>query len=99
MKDPIRISEAATLYGCSRNRVYELIRSGKLKSEEMLGLAVVSRENILQISEENKRRRELWLKTNREKFREGQLVAAASHKRPPQTLGRKLPRNCLDSIS
>lgn len=60
IKDAVRISDAAKIYGCSRGRIYDLIEAGKLPSWETWGFTVVSRSQVEELSEKNKERREKW---------------------------------------
>ena len=50
MKELIRVSEAAGVYGCDRRRIYQLISEGKLKSYEMFGLILVEKNDVLELS-------------------------------------------------
>jgi len=63
IKDPVRISKAAKIYGCSRARIYDFIERGKLPSWEMLEITVVSRSQVEELSKKNKERRERWRDT------------------------------------
>ena len=50
MNDLIRVSEAATVYGCDRRRIYQLISEGKLKKIEKFGLILVKKSKVIELS-------------------------------------------------
>jgi len=57
MNDFMRMSEAAKLYGCNRARIYKMVKDGRLASQKICGLAVVSRAEVEALSAENAVRR------------------------------------------
>ena len=52
----IRIPEAAKIYGCSRQNLYQLIDKGKLKAYEMYGLKLIDRGEVERLRDELKPR-------------------------------------------